>query len=279
MTQQARPPERSKGRRARRLVVVLLVLLGLLVGADFAAAAFAEHTVSQKAREQLGLTEDPAVTIHGFPFSTQALGGDYGHISVSAQGVPVGDALSDVAVNAELHDVTAPLSDLTAGNVDNITIGRLEGQVTLKASDIAKVSPLNNIQDLRIDPSSEAYVRHGDGADGKPQEEKEDSTAGVRLSGRVQIAGQEVQIFAFAMIQLDGTTIRITPRRLQFGNDQETTVVPQQVQQALLPNFEADINAGNLPFTVTPTAIRVDPGSITIKGEASNVNFAGVSAE
>ncbi|PWV81915.1 Protein of unknown function [Prauserella marina] len=286
MTQDSRPSPRKGGRRARKIIVIVVVLLGLLVGADFAAAAFAEHTVSQKAREQLSLSEDPAVTIHGFPFATQAISGDYGHITVSADGVPVEDILSDVSIRAELRNVTAPLSDLTSGNVDSINIGDLEGQITLKASDIAKVKPLDNIEDLRIDPSSESYVRNGEGtesdtAEGSSSEEEEDnkdSTAGVRISGKLQIAGEQVEIFAFAMIELQDTTIRITPHRLQFGNDKETTVVPAEVQERLLPNFEADINTGDLPFTVTPTAIRVDPGSLTISGEAKDVTFAGASS-
>lgn len=264
----------------KRLVIVLVVLVGLLVGADFAAAAFAEHTVSQKAREQLGLSEDPAVEIHGFPFTTQALSGEYDHISIGAQGVRVQD-LQDVAVRADLHGVTAPISDLTAGNVDNIRIDRLAGEITLKASDIARVAPLTNIDDLRIEPSSKAYVLHGEGVDeereAQVEEDTDDSTAGVRLSGKADVAGERIEIFAFAMIELEGTTIRITPHRLQFGNDQETTVVPDEVQQALLPHFEADINAGEMPFTVTPTAVRVDSGSLTLHGEAKNVTFAGAS--
>ncbi|WP_019818929.1 LmeA family phospholipid-binding protein [Saccharomonospora saliphila] len=279
----------------KRLVIVLVVLLGLLVGADFAAAAFAEHTVSQKAREQLGLSDDPAVTIHGFPFTTQALSGNYSHISVSADGVPV-QQLRDVSLDADLHDVSAPLSDLTAGNVRDIEVGRLAGRITLKDSDIARVAPLTNIDDLRIEPSSEEYVRRGeDGAttegtngsgddgpgaqnDGQGSGQGDDSTAGVRLSGKADIAGERIEIFAFAMIELDGTTVRITPHRIQFGNDQETTVVPEAVQQRLLPSFEADINAGEMPFTVTPTGISVASGSLTLHGEAEDVTFAGTSS-
>ena len=95
------PDTRRRGRRARRWVIALIVLVLLLVGADFGAAAFAEHMISQKARTQLQLNDDPSVTIHGFPFLTQALGGDYSHISVSAAGLPVANKLQDVAVNAE----------------------------------------------------------------------------------------------------------------------------------------------------------------------------------
>lgn len=299
------------GRRVRKIVTIVLIVVAVLVGVDFAGAAFAEHTVSQKAREQLNLDNDPEVGIGGFPFLTQAISGEYGHITVEAKSVPVQDVLRDVDVKAELYDVDAPLSDLTQGNVDNITIGRVEGGVTLKASDINRISPLDNIQDLQIAASSESYVRNGEGSgeqstdtddsantggdsgdapgagsgdgsgsgdeagQGSDGDDNDDSSAGIRLSGKVQIAGVEQEIFAFAIIELDGTTVKITPHRLQFGNDKETTVVPQAVQQQLLPSFEADINTGDLPFTVTPTAVAASPDGITVRGEAKNVTFAG----
>ncbi|TNC26208.1 DUF2993 domain-containing protein [Amycolatopsis alkalitolerans] len=258
-----------------------MVVIGLLVGADFGLAAFAEHTVSQKAREQLKLAEDPSVTIHGFPFTTQAISGDYRHISLSASGVPI-NQLKDVAVNADLTDVTAPLSDLINGNTDAIKIGELEAQVTIKASDIAKISPLTNIEDLRIEPSSIEYVQTGQdstGSDGQQQsDDKQDkSEAGIRVSGNVQIAGQKIEIFCFAMIELHGTSIDIVPKRLQYGNDKETTVVPTSVQKALLPNFKTSIDTGNLPFEVTPTAVKVNSGSVTVKGKAQNVTFSGAT--
>ena len=89
----------------------------------------------------------------------------------------------------------------------------------LKASDIARVAPLTNIDDLRIEPSSKAYVLHGEGVDeereAQVEEDTDDSTAGVRLSGKADVAGERIEIFAFAMIELEGTTIRITPHRLR----------------------------------------------------------------
>ncbi|HVV13957.1 DUF2993 domain-containing protein [Amycolatopsis sp.] len=274
---------KRRGRRARRIVISLAVLVAVLVAADFGLAAYAEHTVSQKAREQLKLTDDPSVTIHGFPFTTQAISGDYSHISLSASGVPIQE-LRDVAVNAELNDVTAPLSDLIHGNTDAIKIGQLQAQVTIKASDIARVDPLTKIEDLRIEPSSIEYVQTGqeatDNSDSTATntEDQDKSKAGIRVSGDVQIAGQKIEIFCFALIELHGTSIDIVPQRLQYGNDKETTVVPAAVQKALLPNFKASIDTGSLPFEVTPTAVQVNSGSVTIKGEAKNVTFSGASS-
>jgi hypothetical protein len=294
MTRQDRtapPSDARRGRRARRWIIVLVVVVGLLVGADFGLAAFAEHEISQKAHDQLGLTQDPSVTIHGFPFTTQALGGDYSHITVYAAGVPVPSAqLKDVEINAELTDVKAPLSDLMAGRVNAITIGKLEAEVTIKATDINGISPLDNVKNLRIEPSSEEYVRTGKDStattttpttttDANGDATTDSSSAGIRISGDVQIAGQQVEIFCFAMIQLDGTKIQIIPTRLQFGNDKKTTVVPAEVQKVLLPNFRGTISTGGLPFQVTPTAVRVNSGSVTIKGTAKDVTFSGAPAK
>jgi hypothetical protein len=276
--QAPRPDSRRRGRRAKRLIIVLVVLAGLLVGADFGLAAFAEHTISQKARDQLGLADDPSVTIHGFPFTTQALSGDYSQISVYAAGVRV-EKLSDVEISAELKDVTAPLSDLLAGNTKSIKIGTLEGAVTIKASDIARISPLDKVEDLKIEPSTEEYVKTGQDTmtddQKKADAEVDKSSAGIRLSGYVQIAGQKVEIFCFAMIEVKNKAISISPNRLQFGNDKETTVVPAEIQKALLPNFEANINGGQLPFDVEPTSVRVNVGSVTLKGKATDVTFSG----
>lgn len=276
--QAPRPDSRRRGRRAKRLIIVLVVLAGLLVGADFGLAAFAEHTISQKARDQLGLADDPSVTIHGFPFTTQALSGDYSQISVYAAGVRV-EKLSDVEISAELKDVTAPLSDLLAGNTKSIKIGTLEGAVTIKASDIARISPLDKVEDLKIEPSTEEYVKTGQDTmtdeQKKADAEVDKSSAGIRLSGYVQIAGQKVEIFCFAMIEVKDKAISISPNRLQFGNDKETTVVPAEIQKALLPNFEANINGGQLPFDVEPTSVRVNVGSVTLKGKANDVTFSG----
>jgi hypothetical protein len=79
------------------------------------------------------------------------------------------------------------------------------------------------------------------------------------------------------MIEVKDKAINITPHRLQFGNDKATTVVPGEVQKALLPSFGTRIDGGQLPFNVQPTAIRVNSGSVTLKGEAKDVTFSGAS--
>jgi hypothetical protein len=293
-----RPPSakpRRKGRRAKKIIIVVLVLVALLVGADFGLAAVAEHTVSQKAREQLNLVEDPSVTIHGFPFTTQAIGGDYGHISLSATGLRVTDQLRDADVTAELRDVKAPLSDLISGNTNSITIGDLEGKIRIKATDIARIEPLNKVQDLRIEPATEDFVRTGKTPENKPTttanpDDKQDSLiAGIQISGTLPIAGilsnfsgntqvENPTVDCYALIQLDGKVIRITPERVRFGNGSNETDVPSEVVKSILQSFKAEIDTSKLPFPVTPTAVKVESGAVTLTGKAKDTNFAGLKA-
>lgn len=295
----AQPPEpRRRRRRWTKVITIVVVIIGLLVAADFGLAALADHKIAQQARSQFDLKDDPDVSVHGFPFTNQAISGEYDHISVRAEGIEATEALRNVGVKAELHDVSAPLSDLLSGDVSNVTIGTLDGRVSLRERAIANVPPLNKIDNLSIEPTAEKYVREGPDSGMDPEKAREKgkqeqqeqqaesgrtsddhSKTGIRMSGKVDIAGQTVEIYAFAIVELTDSTISINPHRLQFAHAHETTVVPPQVQDALLPNFRVDIDAADLPFTVTPTDLAVTSGKVILQGTAKDVRFSDLSLD
>lgn len=268
-------------RRGTKFILFLLILAGLLVGADFGAAAVAEHAISQQAREKFKLEDDPAVHIRGFPFTTQALSGEYEHITVAAESINVKDTLRELELMAELRQVTAPLSDVLDGNTAAIKIGDLEGIAKIRQSDVGRLIRLPN---LGIEPADEDYVRTGDAEDFVSVEDLEkqreasntyDSTAGIRLAATTRIAGREIEIVAFAIIELTESAVRIDPQRLEFGQEEETTVVPEQVRRTLLPQFGTTIEPGSLPFNVRPSGVAVENGKLIVQGKARNVTFAG----
>lgn len=265
-----------------KFVVFLVILAGLVVGADFAFAAVAEHQVSQQARKKFELRDDPAVNIHGFPFTTQALSGDYGHITVSSAGVRVRD-LRELEITADLYRVRAPLNDVLEGNASAMRIGTIDGRIKVKQSDLGRIIKLPT---LTIDPAAEQYVRTGDKAfeidPDKPEEldaleNTEDGTAGIRLSADTEIAGTKLRIIAFALIELKGTSVRIEPMRLELDKNGDTTVVPTAVRELLLPKFQTTINPGSLPFNASPTGVSVERGALVVNGTASGVTFAGAT--
>ncbi len=300
VTNTARPQRAGKPKRSRTrpLVITLVVLLALLVGADFGAAAIAEYQVSKRAKSAFNLADDPAVTINGFPFLTQAIGGDYSHITVDAKGVPIKDILKDVEIHADLRDVTAPLSDLLAGKTDSIVVKEMEAQVRVKEADFNRALKANNqrvqtgdITNVTIAPASKQRVNSTATTDEdwtdadekaeqealKAEAETESTTTGVRLGATVDIAGRKIDLAVYALVNLVNNKIELAAKRVEIGGSAGSTPLAPILQQQLLSKFSPTLDPGKLPVAITPTAVLVEPGSISLKGKAQDVKLNSVS--
>lgn len=254
----------------RTIVIGLLVLVGLGVGVDFAAAAVAEYRVSQATREELELSSDPSVRINGFPFFAEAAGGEFDEIEVGAVGVPVG-ALRDVGMEATLRSVNAPLSQLLSGITDSVEVRRVTGRVRVRDSDLGR---LIGIPDLRITEPTDDETKEALGAG----EDAETRTA-IRLTGSTEIAGQRTQLTVLGILELVDDQMHVTPTDLYLGRGTDEELrVPEPVREPLLKEFRARIDPGELPFTVTPTTVEVDQGSLVIEGTGRNVVISETEA-
>ncbi|RZS44927.1 DUF2993 family protein [Herbihabitans rhizosphaerae] len=283
-------PQRRRRRSSpwRKIVIALVVLLTLGVIADFAGAAIFEYQVSKRAKDHFGLVDDPSVTVHGFPFLTQAASGKYERVEVVAKGVPVKN-LRDLEVEAELRDVDAPLSDLMNGRA-NVKAREVEGKVKIKAADVNLAVEANkstlpaDITNLRIEPVSERTI-HGiaagetTGVDAEEHAraalEPEDTRAGAELRGTMKLADQETEITVYVIISLEGGRMTLNPQHAELKNDFGRIVPKDLLKQQILPKFAISLDPGNLPFRVTPTAVSVEPGALSVIGIAHDVTLAG----
>ena len=251
----------------RTVVIGLLMLVGLVVVADFAGAAVAEYQVSQAMREELELSSDPSVRINGFPFFAQAAAGEFDEVEVAAVGVPVG-ALRDVGMEATLRSVNAPLSQLLSGITESVEVRRVTGRVRVRDSDLGQ---LIGIPDLRIAEPTDDETEEALGAG-----EHNDTRTAIRLSGSTEVAGQRNQLTVLGILQLVDDQMHVTPTDLYLGlGTDEELRLPEPVREPLLKEFRARIDPGELPFTVTPTAVEVDGGSLVIEGTGRNVVISG----
>lgn len=289
-TPRAKPRRR---RRTRRLVITLVVVLGLLVVADFGAAAMFEYQVSKRAREQFSLTDDPSVKVHGISFLTQAISGEYDHVAIDAKGVPVQDTLRDLEVHVDLMGVIAPLGDLVSGELRGVRVREVEGQVRVKASDVTRAlleneNPLiSSITNLTIDPISEqdAQTNPDERTDeeqaaaerAEELENEDDTMAGARLCATVDLGGEETDLCAFGLITLVDAKASFAPARLELSNSVlgDGGRFPEVIEAQLLEALKVTLDPGELPFTVTPTAVSVEPGVLSVKGKAWDVLFGG----
>ncbi|MFL6118950.1 DUF2993 domain-containing protein [Actinophytocola sp.] len=285
-------PRKRRSKTVRRLVITLVVLIGLLVVADFGAAAVFEYQVSKRAREQFGLSDDPAVKVGGFSFLAQAISGEYGHVTIDAKGVPVQDTLRELEVHIEMRDVQAPLGDLVSGSLKEVKVREVEGQVKVKASDVNRAiannenSAIRSITNVTIDPVSEQDVltdpddrtdAEQEAAERAAKAEIEDTTAGARICATVDIGGEETELCTYGIISLvEGAKMSFTPSRIELSNSVlGTSQLPPTLDAAVKQALNFTLDPGKLPFTVTPTAVTVDPGVLSVKGTATDVVLGG----
>src|SRR3954452_1263679 len=150
----------------RRAVIVVLVILGLLVVADRVALAAAEHVVAGRIQTDQGLSQRPDVTIHGFPFLTQALSGRYDQVTVHVKGlrdrtVPV------QKLTVDLRGVHVPLGAVTSGHLSRVPVDHATATILLSYAD------------------SNAYL-------GNPLHVSQGDNGEVKVTGSVTVAGNTV---------------------------------------------------------------------------------------
>jgi hypothetical protein len=114
----------------RTLLVVLLLLLGLAVVADRVGVGVAEDRVAATIAERGGLSGRPDVQIEGFPFLTQAIGGEYEEVRISLTAADLGQP-EGTRADVTLRGVHVPLSAVLSGSVAEVPVDRVDGTATL----------------------------------------------------------------------------------------------------------------------------------------------------
>jgi len=120
----------------RRLLVVLVVLAGLLVGLDRLAAWGVSQQLAQRAQRSQGLAQTPTVVIHGFPFLTQVARGRYGHVDVVARGVSREGVRVDT-VSVAAYGVQVNTLDALRGRLREVPVQRADGSAFLTFADLS----------------------------------------------------------------------------------------------------------------------------------------------
>ncbi|MDO5498549.1 MAG: DUF2993 domain-containing protein [Propionibacteriaceae bacterium] len=143
------------------LLIALVVVLGVLVGVDRVAIGQVETYVARTLRTQLQLAEEPAVTIHGFPFLTQVARNRFDRVDLSGRDVPAGTPEQPLLVeqmDLQLGDVR------TADRFQRITAGDLSGSAYITWAEVADQAgvPLRPEEGdrVRVDVTANLYGQH-----------------------------------------------------------------------------------------------------------------------
>lgn len=146
-----RPPRaRRTGRRIMILVIALLVVLGLLLGLDRAAAAITADRIAATLQKQ-GFPVQPTVTVEGFPFLTQLISRHLDGVKVVAPEFPVGSVTASIDVHAT--DIT-----LDSGYQSG-TIAQVNGTGLITFASLARLPALAAVPGLKISSAGPHMVK------------------------------------------------------------------------------------------------------------------------
>ena len=133
----------TPGRRARRWVITLAVIVVVLVALDFGARVVAQNVMATKI-EQQGLSRKPTVTISGFPFLTQVAAKDFSQVNISATDLTAGP-VTITKVNATAHGIRLNSFAFNSGTISTVSGTALISFASLGDALSKQVGPLGQV--------------------------------------------------------------------------------------------------------------------------------------
>jgi len=138
------PRRRRRRRRGRGLIITLIVLIAILVAADFGAKAYAESAIASKI-DSSGLGVKPSVTIEGFPFLTQVASRNLKQIDINASNFTVKQV-----VISSLHATATGVKPNASFN--GATINKINGTVVVSFTTVTNLVPVPGLT-VSADPA------------------------------------------------------------------------------------------------------------------------------
>lgn len=243
-------PSRRRQRRSRfpyrrvvEVVMVVLGLVGLVWGADALARAGAERLISRNVQDVTGVAESPEVVVHGAFFLPQVIRGAYGSVDVTTRGITNGPLRLE-RVDSHLVDVRVPFRDVLLQDVRRIGIGRAEGQVTLTYAD------LNTYLQRTGRPLTLTPLDDGE----------------LRLTGEVDLLGQQIDTSAVVRLSADEGGLRITPVAVEGAGTLD------EVSRLLLgERLRFTVPLDTLPFGLELTQVFPGPAEVRVDVRGSGI--------
>ncbi|GAB3220154.1 hypothetical protein GCM10027447_04200 [Glycomyces halotolerans] len=238
------------GKFVRYLLITLVIVAAVLALGDRVANAVAERRIATEVAETAadhGAYSDqrPDVTVHGWPFVTQAWSGDFEQIDIS---------LREVGANG----LTFPTLDLVANDVEADWREFIDGEgrvtaATVDASGTIALEALSNLVDDFVD--FEVSVESG---------------GTVRIDAVAEAFGQEVAITGTGQIELVDGALRIDTERFEPAEG----VLPEGGQELLdqyTQQFNTTFDLPELPYGIELTEIHFTENSMEVTGSARDV--------
>jgi hypothetical protein len=232
----------------RKWLIALGIVLVLLVALDRIGVVVAEDQIASRVQSSQGLAHKPSVSISGFPFLTQVIGGRYDRLDVtvhdfSQQGLTV-DTLT-----VHAHGVRVPLGKVLSGSVKEVPVDRTEARVTITYPE------LNDYLRTRLEGQVITVAGRDDGT--------------LTLTGTLPFP-PSISLTVGAKVQVGGSSITLIPD----GLDATLAQIPggAAARSSILEFFTVRLPIAQLPF-----GIALQKATVTASGVVIDASAAGLT--
>jgi hypothetical protein len=220
----------------RFLIAVVIFLIAVVVVADRVGAIVGAHVLAGKVQTDEGLSSRPSATIGGFPFLTQAIGGNYKDVTITADNVTV-NGLTVTKLTAHLHHVHLPLGKVIHGSVTQVPVGQVAATAFVAFSDINEYLHNQHLS-LQVSPAT------GDN---------------VTLTERVAVHGKHVSVSGVGSVTVSNNVIHVRVTKVSG--------VSAPGGQSL--RFSLPLKG--IPFRIQVQSVSTSSTGLTATGGASNI--------
>ncbi|MGH8877267.1 MAG: LmeA family phospholipid-binding protein [Stackebrandtia sp.] len=231
-------------------LTTVVILVAVLVIGDRVAASIAgdklSDVIAKKATENdVKSAKPPEVTMGGFPFLTQVIGGEYSRIDIEL--VEVGnDKITLPKLDIVASDVEASMSTAMGGS-GPVTASKLEAEADFSYDSLTKA----------IDNASKTEIT-AKGSDT------------LEIKATVDVAGQPIDIVGSAKVDINENTLSVQAQDFQPDG---ATVPPggEQVLSDLTEKFSQEIPLPSMPFDLKLGDPKFEDDHIALSASAKNV--------
>jgi LmeA-like phospholipid-binding len=231
----------------RFLIAILLFLIVVVVAVDRVGAIVGAHVLASKLQTDERLDSRPDTSIGGFPFLTQAAGGKYKNVAVTARDVTINN-LSVTTLTVHLHGVHLPFGKVLGGSVARVPVDHVNGTAFLSFVDA------NGYLAAHGPTGATILLSAGSG-----------NTAAVFEMTRLH--GKSVSLHGLGSLTLANNRVTIAIRSLTPSTGSlagRPIKVPARLLRVTLP-------LEGLPFRIRLTSISVSSTGVSATGAASKI--------
>jgi hypothetical protein len=244
-------------RALRILLIVVVILGGLFVLADRLAVNFAEGEAADKLKTTENLAATPDVSIKGFPFLTQVVGGSLDDVEVGIKDYEAATGTSGRTIR--IDDLQADMKGVEfSGDYSSATATTATGTASIAYDELLKTA---KSEPTDVAPGVTAQVIGlSDGGNGKIKVTVEATVLGTKLPEPLSV---------LSTVTAKGDTVRVHADSLpSFGG-----VKAAENEVRSITDFEQKID--DLPGGIQLDKVVAGKNGVEITVKGSNVRLAG----